>query len=421
VSGTSIEVYHTDRLGSVRALTTAAGAVTATYRSDEWGRPTASTGSSGQPYAFTGEPRDATGLTYLRTRYYDSDLGRFMSRDSWPGMPTVGQTQNRYAYVTNNPLLAPDRNGRFLDVILDAAFIVYDVASLIFGPEKDRGMNLLGLAADVGSLFIPFVTGGGAAARAGAHVAEHADDARDATRWLEDAGRAAAACSFTAETLVATPKGAVPISSIAVGDIVLAWDQATGKIVARTVTALLRHPDHEIARVIIGNVVVATTPNHPFYTVEAGWVTAGMLWNGAHLVSTSGTVVVSSVETEPFSGLLWNLTVDRAHTFFVGDSQVLVHNNCPALFRRSIADPSALRGASVQDVTSQIPSDWVSSPTRGEGGVRYADPSRPGDQIRIMPGNPLDSDPVKRGPYLVVSVGGNTSEHIPLAGNPVLP
>ena len=76
VAGAAIEVYHTDRLGSVRAITDAAGAVTATYRTDEFGLPTASTGTSSQPFAFTGEPRDATGLTYLRARYYDPSLGQ---------------------------------------------------------------------------------------------------------------------------------------------------------------------------------------------------------------------------------------------------------------------------------------------------------------------------------------------------------
>jgi RHS repeat-associated protein len=85
VSGTTLEVYHTDRLGSVRAITDAAGAVTATYRTDEFGIPTATTSTSSQPFAFTGEPRDGTGLSYLRARYYEPSLGRFLSRDTWPG------------------------------------------------------------------------------------------------------------------------------------------------------------------------------------------------------------------------------------------------------------------------------------------------------------------------------------------------
>jgi len=211
VSGTSIDVYHTDRLGSVRALTDASGAITATYRTDEWGISTAITGSSSQPLGFTGEPRDATGLTFLRTRYYDPDLGRFMSRDMWPGIPGAPQTQNRYAYATNNPVTDADPNGRLVDIFLDAAFIVYDVAAIIFGPEKERQGNLIALGADVASAFLPFVTGGGLATRAGI---DHADDAIGPTRWLDDAARPPA----RGPDFVVTPAGeAIPVPRGATG------------------------------------------------------------------------------------------------------------------------------------------------------------------------------------------------------------
>jgi hypothetical protein len=43
VAGSSVEIYHDDRLGTVRALTDLAGGITATYDNDEWGRPTAAT------------------------------------------------------------------------------------------------------------------------------------------------------------------------------------------------------------------------------------------------------------------------------------------------------------------------------------------------------------------------------------------
>jgi RHS repeat-associated protein len=85
--------------------------VTATYRTDEFGIPTATTGTSSQPFGFTGEPRDATGLTYLRARYYDPSLGRFLSRDPLAGNPRMCQTLNRYAYVTNNPATDTDPSG----------------------------------------------------------------------------------------------------------------------------------------------------------------------------------------------------------------------------------------------------------------------------------------------------------------------
>ena len=110
VSGTTAEVYHADRLGSVRAITTN-GSVVATYSADDWGNVIAQTGSSTQPFGFTGEPRDGTALAYLRARYYDPSLGRFMSRDSWHGIREIPRSLNDYAYLRGNPLSGADADG----------------------------------------------------------------------------------------------------------------------------------------------------------------------------------------------------------------------------------------------------------------------------------------------------------------------
>lgn len=84
-------------------------------------------------------------------------------------------------------------------------------------------------------------------------------------------------------------------------------------------------------------------------------------------------------------------------------------------------DPESLRGATPEEVREVIPEGWTERPTQSGGGTRYADPARPGVQVRVMPGNPKNSIPVQRGPYVVVSPGnGPTSGHIPLAGNPTL-
>ncbi len=111
VAGSPLEVYHADRLGSVRLLTDETGSVTDTYRYDESGIPTASSGSSDQPFRFTAEPTDATGLSYLRARYYDPAQGRFMARDAWAGNPKECQTLNRYAYALNDPTTRIDPSG----------------------------------------------------------------------------------------------------------------------------------------------------------------------------------------------------------------------------------------------------------------------------------------------------------------------
>lgn len=69
-------------------------------------------GSSGQPFLFTGEQTDeALGTVYLRARYYDPKTGRFISPDMWLGDARMSQTLNRYAYVTNNPVNLTDVTG----------------------------------------------------------------------------------------------------------------------------------------------------------------------------------------------------------------------------------------------------------------------------------------------------------------------
>jgi RHS repeat-associated protein len=69
-------------------------------------------GSSAEPYLFTGEPRDLeTGFTFLRARYYDPSIGRFMSRDRWAGLGAVPQSLNRYTYARNGPLTHADHSG----------------------------------------------------------------------------------------------------------------------------------------------------------------------------------------------------------------------------------------------------------------------------------------------------------------------
>ncbi|MDH5731534.1 MAG: RHS repeat-associated core domain-containing protein, partial [Gammaproteobacteria bacterium] len=63
-------------------------------------------------YGYTGEQFDAdTGLLYLRARYYDPMLGRFISVDPYLGRLEVPESQNRVIYVHNNPLLYTDPSG----------------------------------------------------------------------------------------------------------------------------------------------------------------------------------------------------------------------------------------------------------------------------------------------------------------------
>jgi RHS repeat-associated protein/uncharacterized repeat protein (TIGR01451 family) len=104
--------YGYDGLGSVRFLTNAAGTITDRYDYDTFGSLITMTGSTPNRYLFTGEQLDANlGLYYLRARYYNTDSGRFWSRDSLEVNPNDPYELNRYVYVANNPVNATDPTG----------------------------------------------------------------------------------------------------------------------------------------------------------------------------------------------------------------------------------------------------------------------------------------------------------------------
>jgi RHS repeat-associated protein len=160
VSGADIEVVLADRLGSVRTISDDEGTVIATARTDEFGVVTAASGAPATTHGFTGEPADATALVDLRARRYDPKLGRFLSRDSWPGDATAGQTLTRYTYLANDPLNGTDPSGHCgVHIAFDIGFVAYSAATLLAGPEKDFGINALALGADVAAVFIPCATG----------------------------------------------------------------------------------------------------------------------------------------------------------------------------------------------------------------------------------------------------------------------
>jgi RHS repeat-associated protein len=102
--------HHADGLGSTRALTDATGAVLNRYTHEAFGRLIRQTGGTRNPYLFAGQQRiSSLGLDYMRARYYDANLGRFISAD-----PLRGSISNPiYAYAMNDPVNRIDPSGLF--------------------------------------------------------------------------------------------------------------------------------------------------------------------------------------------------------------------------------------------------------------------------------------------------------------------
>ena len=94
-------------------MTNATTTITLTQSYSPYGETIASAGSGFSPYQFTGEMRDANGLTYLRARYLDSGTGRFISRDIWGGDYNRPLSLNRWGYVEGNPVNYIDPTGHY--------------------------------------------------------------------------------------------------------------------------------------------------------------------------------------------------------------------------------------------------------------------------------------------------------------------
>jgi RHS repeat-associated protein len=100
--GTNAYFYHKDGLGSVVNLTDSTGSVVKSYTYKSFGEIYSQAGSLVQPYTFTGREYDAeSGLYYYRARYYDAEIGRFITKD-----PTgfASGDVNLYRFVFNNPV-----------------------------------------------------------------------------------------------------------------------------------------------------------------------------------------------------------------------------------------------------------------------------------------------------------------------------
>jgi RHS repeat-associated protein len=111
---TAASYLHRDALGSVRAITDAAGAKveSAVYKpfgeQTEWLSPAA---PAPEAKGWIGERFDASaGLQYLNARYYDPELGMFIQPD-WFEVTQPGVGRNRYSYSFNDPVNGRDPGG----------------------------------------------------------------------------------------------------------------------------------------------------------------------------------------------------------------------------------------------------------------------------------------------------------------------
>lgn len=100
--------------GDVVQIVDTAGYPVNSYEYDVWGNITSQKEWTENSFKYAGEVYDAeTGLYYLRARYYDPTMGRFLNEDTYEGGIDNPLSQNLYTYVENNPLIYTDPTGHY--------------------------------------------------------------------------------------------------------------------------------------------------------------------------------------------------------------------------------------------------------------------------------------------------------------------
>ncbi|OGS19047.1 MAG: hypothetical protein A3J83_05335 [Elusimicrobia bacterium RIFOXYA2_FULL_40_6] len=143
-SGT-VSYFHSDHLGSTHLMTNATtGLIVRTNKYFPYGSSFETSGTTDDKHKFTGQVLDDdTNLYYYGARYYDPNIGTFITPDTFIQDSYDPQTLNRYTYCRNNPikLVDPDGNTPIL-----AAMYLFDAYMTAVAASPDFQTDVMFLA-----------------------------------------------------------------------------------------------------------------------------------------------------------------------------------------------------------------------------------------------------------------------------------
>ena len=122
--------YVKNLQGDIVSIVDESGTSIVHYSYDSWGRLLQIEGSKKDtigilnPFRYRGYYYDTeTGMYYLKNRYYDPEIRRFISADTMEGITASMETlhnRNLYSYCNGNPLTRKDYNGTMWGVAVGA-------------------------------------------------------------------------------------------------------------------------------------------------------------------------------------------------------------------------------------------------------------------------------------------------------------
>ena len=109
---------QTDGFGSTRAATDASGSVIDQIDYDAFGNEIARSGSTAIEHLYRGEAFDPNvGFYYLRARWMDPSVGRFLTQDPFEGLLCMPMSLHDYVYAHNDPVQHADPSGLFIGLV----------------------------------------------------------------------------------------------------------------------------------------------------------------------------------------------------------------------------------------------------------------------------------------------------------------
>ncbi len=372
-SSTGTTFYAFDERGNTAQRIDAGGNVLSSHVYDAYGVGLSLPASLADPYLFGGQAGyytdGETGLVLCTFRYYDPQVGRWLTRD--PAGYAGGM--NLYAYCYGNPTNALDPLGlspesgpdQWYDKLARfASFGAEQAKSGVF--DSFSGHGGAGIATStVATSAIDLVAGALSLPASVGHLGEGSGRfaasgggllSVEAIGMWEDVGTASGVMlagvaatptggaamrtpiknnCFVAGTPVQMADGTTKsVEEVRADDWVKSRDEATGKDVAKRVLRTFVNEAHGTLLTLRfdSGEEVTTTAGHPFFVEGRGFVLAGELGIGTAIVTRAGPHTASTVASVTRHigkrAAVYNFEVEGTHTYFVGknDGGVWVHN-----------------------------------------------------------------------------------------------
>ena len=402
-----IYFYITNLQGDIVAIANQYGEG-ARYEYDAWGKILSISCATGSfevaayanPLRYRGYIYDnETEFYYLQSRYYDPAVGRFINSDGQLNGGFLGN--NMFAYCENNPVNMADSSGtlpKWALIAIGAAAAVSAIVITVatFGAAAPAAACTLTMAAmSLGASYAVASTAATVAvvattAVAAAYAGDIAyssvtgdsillntvfqgnEDAYEvglavtsiATAGMFQAANMSPGVCFIKGTPVKAENGDIPIEQITAGVLVYANDPETGETALKEVVRTFVNEASELVHITVNGEEIICTNEHPFYSPVKGWIAACKLRAGDILVMLNGErVVVEQVQHELLESpvTVYNFEVEEFHTYYVGDSGVLVHNDCdlkptsPGQMQKQVERNQAPRGVKMVHPAHQLP------------------------------------------------------------------